>query len=57
MNTVGFLVCPEQWVWDWNLDDLYGSALGIWCAGQPVVGVQAYLMLHDTQDRQTSAQG
>ena len=45
MDAICFLVGSEEGVGHWHLDDLNGSALGIWCAGQPVVGIQRNLML------------
>lgn len=46
MDAIGLLVGSEQWVRNWDFDDLNGAALCIWCAGQPVVGIQRDLMLH-----------
>ena len=46
VDAIGFLVRPEQRVGHWHFDDLYGAPLGIWGAGQPVVGVQRDLVLH-----------
>ena len=48
MNTIRFLVGPEERVGHWDLDDFNSTALGIWSAGQPVVGIQGDLVLHDT---------
>ena len=49
MYTIGLLVGPEQGIWDWYFDDLNGAPLGIRGAGQPVVGVQGNLMLHNSK--------
>ena len=38
--TIGLLVRSEEGVWDWGLDHFNLAALGICCAGQPVVGIQ-----------------
>lgn len=46
MNTICFLVGPEQRVWHRHFDDLDGPPLGIWRAGQPVVSIQRDLVLH-----------
>lgn len=40
MYAVSFLMRPEEWVRNGSLDDLNLATLSIWCAGQPVVGIQ-----------------
>ena len=45
MYTISFFVSSEEGVRNGGLDDLYLTSLGIWRAGQPVVGIQRDLML------------
>lgn len=45
MYTISFFVGSEEGVRNGGLDDLYLTSLGIWRAGQPVVGIQGDLML------------
>ena len=45
MYTISLFVGSEEGVRNGSLDDLYLAPLGIWRAGQPVVGIQRDLML------------
>ena len=46
MYTISLFVGSEEGVGYWGLDDFNLAALCIWCAGQSVVCIQRYLMLH-----------